>query len=325
MPEYPRSWEGMKRHKINKLEESVIKTLSYADVFDFPMKSSEIWKFLIGYKITENEFYGEFKKIVKKRLIRKRDKYLFLHGRTRLYFLRIQRKKESIKKLKIAKRVSRLLGLIPSVRLIGVSGSLSMHNSTKQDDIDLFIVSAKNTMWATRFFVNLVLLLLGKKRRREEILAQDQICPNMFLAEDHLMIPVKKQNIFSAHEVIQLKVLVNKKKTHERFLTENKWVLKFLPNSFDPQQVNPGFCFLNQWAIPMDRIFFFAQFLYMKNKMTTEEIGRTFARFHPKDRSNFIRQIYRLRYENYLNFARKLSRRNTSKKGSFASVNTPGY
>ncbi|KKQ93235.1 MAG: hypothetical protein A3C27_00930 [Candidatus Levybacteria bacterium RIFCSPHIGHO2_02_FULL_39_36] len=315
----------MKKHRVNKLEESVIKTLSYADVFDFPMKPSEIWKFLIGAKIQENEFYRKLKKILKKGLIRRRGKYLFLHGRAVLYSLRIQRKKESIKKLKMAKRVSGLLALIPSVRLIGISGSLSMNNSNPEDDIDLFIVSAKNTMWLTRFCVNLVLLLLSRKRKREEILAQDQICPNMFLAQDHLVIPVGKQNIFSAHEVVQLRVLVNKKKTHERFLAENKWVLKFLPNSFEPQPISSGFCFMNQLAIPMDRIFFLAQFFYMKNRITTEEIGRSFARFHPKDKSNFIRQIYRLRYETYLNFARKLSRRSISKTGSFASINTPGY
>ena len=52
----------------------------------------------------------------------------------------------------------------------------------------------------------------------------------MFLDERHLQIPKKEQDLFSAHEVCQLKVIWEKDGIYQKFLKENQWVRQFLPN-----------------------------------------------------------------------------------------------
>jgi hypothetical protein len=52
----------------------------------------------------------------------------------------------------------------------------------------------------------------------------------MFLDEDHLEIPEKEQDLFSAHEVCQLKPIWSKDNVYQEFITQNQWYQKFLPN-----------------------------------------------------------------------------------------------
>lgn len=214
------------------MEKAILRTLAYADVFDYPLTKEEIWKWLVGKQAT-----GKRQKEVEKRL--KENSYLLSHisyrqgfyslkGREKIVALRKKREQYSASKLKLAGKVAGIMRLIPWVKLVGVTGALAMSNSDKGDDIDLLIITSKNRLWLTRGLVVTFLRLAGLYRRPGKI--KNKICPNMFLDEAHLSIPQKERDLFSAHEVCQMKPLWEKRRTYQRYLRANQWSKEFLPN-----------------------------------------------------------------------------------------------
>jgi hypothetical protein len=206
-------------------KKAVLKTLAYADIFDYPLKEEEITKFLIADSPLSLKIDQELKK---SSLISKKGDFYFLKGRETIVSLRQKRKKQSQKKMKIAKKVATWLKLIPTIKMIAITGALAMENSDQEDDIDFLLVTNKNRLWFSRGLVVIFLRLTGFYRRPNQI--KNKICPNMFLDEDHLSLPKKERDLFSAHEVCQLKLLWDKDQTYQQFIKKNLWVKQFLPN-----------------------------------------------------------------------------------------------
>lgn len=217
-------------------KKAILRTLAYADVFDYPLKEKEIYRFLISqspFRRNPAKRAISSSKLQKELLIlspeaSKKDGFYFLKGREKIVSLRKERERWSREKLKIAKRVANWLKLIPSIKMVAVTGALAMNNSDKEDDIDLFIITSTNRLWFSRGLVVTFLRLTGLYRRPGKI--KNRICPNMLLDESHLKIPKKEQDLFSAHEVCQLKLLWDRNKTYQKFVKENQWVKRFLPN-----------------------------------------------------------------------------------------------
>jgi hypothetical protein len=217
---------------MNEFQALALKTLAYADVFDYPLTAPEIWKFLITEKRIDPERFlreilemrGEKKQVVTD------GPFFCLPGRKKIIALRKKRQRWSQKKLKIARRVAKWLKLIPWIKMIAVTGNLAMENSDRGDDIDLLVVMTKNRLWLTRFFTVLLVELVSHRRRPGDKEAKDKICLNMFLDETHLAVPKKERDLFSAHEVCQLKVIWEKDNLYQKFLKKNQWIKEFLPN-----------------------------------------------------------------------------------------------
>ncbi len=304
---------------------SIIKTLAYGDVFDFPMRGHEVWKYYIGSKkVTGEEVDSVLNSMATAGLIGKKKKYFFLIGREHLVEIRKEREKESIEKIKIAYRVAKTLKLIPTVRLIGISGSLSMKNAKKTDDIDLLVITDKGALWITRFLINTILIGRGYKRSTNDPIGRNLVCPNMFLAEDSIAIPKQKQNIFSAHEIAQLKVLVNKGHTYEFFTNSNAWVKRFLPNFAGGNNIKIAPKTRSLFLSAINRVFYILQLLYMKRRVTREEVGISMARFHPKDKTEVVKTLFSLRYKRYIILLKDAAKDRTT-KGSLPHPVTRGY
>lgn len=127
----------------------------------------------------------------------------------------------------------RLLSAFSQIKFVGVSGSLAMNSASLNDDIDLFIITASDRLWTGRLICILLADVLNMKRQRGVRTAKDKVCLNLFFDESHLRVPEKKQTEYGAHEVLQVKPLINKGQTYERFLEANRWVVDLFPNSFD--------------------------------------------------------------------------------------------
>ncbi len=308
----------MFKQQVNK---NIIKTLSYSDVFDFPLTKKEIYKYYIGEKIAESDFNSSMNDLIEAGFISKKSSYYFLNGKYKNYTLRTKRKKESRRKMMIAKKVASVLSFLPTIKLIGVSGSLSMNNCDRKDDIDLFFITSSNTLWLSRLVVNIALLVMGIKRSRLDSYGIDRICPNMFLSEDNLKID---SNLFTAHEIAQLKVLVNKDGVYQNFLSTNKWVLKTLPHSINVENrlVNRS---ENKYLKVLDRFFYTIQSIYMRKNKTIEKVSVNRAAFHPKDKTSFVLDLYKKRYKNYKNTLFFVNFDQARNAPELASKFTPGY
>ncbi|MEK6845849.1 MAG: hypothetical protein AABY26_03765, partial [Nanoarchaeota archaeon] len=140
------------------------------------------------------------------------------------------------------------------------------------------------------------------------------ICLNMFVDEDHLEIPQKEQDLFSAHEVVQMKPLFDRENTYKKFLITNQWVKKYLQNSYkeitsarsgkDTSEVaKQRFRLLGWWRNQMNIFILLENFLksfqlwYMKSRRTSEIINDGIIRFHPHDARIWILKKYSERIE----------------------------
>jgi hypothetical protein len=279
----------------------------YGDIFDFPLTKDELEKFTIAvhsgrragiYK--NNMDRGISRGILGTRKsdddIQFSDGFYFLKKRNKLVELRKNRMKYSAQKLEIAQKMADFIRFIPTVQMIVVTGALAMENCNRDDDIDLLVVSSRGTVWTTRFFVVVLLELLGKRRRPKDSSSSNKICLNMFLDEAHLKIPKNEQDIFAAHEVAQVKVLWGREDVIGRFWKDNEWVKNYLPNAyknFPRRRVSKHIH--HSYVGFMEPFFRSVQLMYMRGRRTNEVIQQGYLRFHPSDARDWVMPEYKKR------------------------------
>ena len=200
---------------------AILSTLCYHDLFDYPLTQSEISKLLIGNS-KAGGLTGE--------QIQEKNGFFFLTGREKIVKIRQRREKISAKKLAIAHQISRWLQLIPSIKMIAVTGAVAVKNAKTDDDIDLLIITRADRLWLTRFFSLLLIEVLGKRRKPQDVDVCDKICLNIWLDEKKLALPKSKRNLFTAHEIYQMITLYQKDNLYQQFLKANQWSIRFLPN-----------------------------------------------------------------------------------------------
>ena len=282
-----------------KLMRAIVKTLIYADIFNYPLTEEEIWEWLVKVKSSKLKVQSAIKKL---KLKKEKKEYYFLKGRRKIVDIRKKREKWSREKIKIAKKIGNLLKIIPTIKLVGITGALAVENSDYLDDIDLFIVTSKRLIWTTRFFTTVLVELTGKRRRPGQSNVNNKICLNMFIDEDHLSTHKKERDLFSAHEVIQMKLLWERNNTYSKFLKANEWVENYLPNalgsikyqvaSIKYENKSLFYSFLVSLLTFFERFLKSLQLLYMSKRRTKEVIRDGVIRFHPQDARKWVMEKY---------------------------------
>lgn len=257
-------------------------TVAYADIFEYPLTTSEIRYWFIKKKAVFFPISN----------IEHIDEYFFLRGKKSLVLQRKKRQEASIKKWTIAKNIGKWLRYVPSVQLVGVTGGLAMNNADSCDDIDLFFITKKDTVWTTRLFCTLIVDFLGIRRKPGNTSVANKVCLNMFMSEDTLRIPKKEQDLFSAHEVLQMVPLWERNDMYAIFLKNNNWVKSFLPNAWQQKKPVKKTFFTIHYSLftivePLMKIM---QLWYMKHHRTTEVISDSVLRFHPRDARVWVKE-----------------------------------
>jgi len=289
-------------------QKAILKTLVYADLFDYPLTAREIFRLLIiedkRLKPSLASLEKDLRELKKTKKVKSfKDNFtlrracLAKGGARKLVNLKKRRLGLANQKRKKAKKISSVLIKIPFIKLIGLTGSVAFNNAQTKDDIDLLIVTGLKRLWLTRLLVVFILELWGQRRRPDEETAKDKICLNLFLTQGSLALPSKRRNLFTAHELGQLEVLNQKDNTYAHFLKANLWVRKFLPHLFAPHKKMVALkdkTFISN-SSPLDYLetmAFKLQLAYMKKKRKSEDIGFGFAFFHPHDMSKKIIKKY---------------------------------
>ncbi|MEZ4666789.1 MAG: hypothetical protein R3E39_02515 [Anaerolineae bacterium] len=208
------------------LEEAILRTVLYADVFSFPMKADEIHHYLIAdepFSLAEIE-QTLLTSTSLKRHLERHDQYIFYKGRHHLIEIRVAHEKASEVLWKQAITWGKLLARLPFVQMVGLTGALAVRNAADgDDDLDFLLVTRANRVWIARAFA----ILLVRMARLVGI----TLCPNYVLAETSLY--QNRQDIFTAHEVAQM-IPLHGQDIYRRFREENDWVYDYLPNALDP-------------------------------------------------------------------------------------------
>ncbi|MCL5435363.1 MAG: hypothetical protein M1405_03170 [Patescibacteria group bacterium] len=289
-------------------QEQIFKTLLYSDIFNYPLSKEEIWKFLISHTKQDKKEIWECLN-AKNTLFESKNSLFFIKGRKNIVNTRREREKYSLQKIVFAKRIIQKLAIIPTVYFIGISGALAMKNSDKDDDIDLFVVTAKNSVWTTRLLMVIFLSLLGAYRRKKDKNVSNKICLNMFIDQTALSFSKQRNDLYTAHEISQITPIFNRDKTYEKFLNSNVWIKEFLPNVFSQKPRAPfvsKISFINKTIsyllrIPITEFLTRSiQFRYMKKNITKETISNNFLAFHPFDYKVYVVNNYKKKIAKYV-------------------------
>lgn len=219
----------------------IIRTVIYFDLFDWPLRAEEIWKWLfkpecsprvneIFYTLQNNKFL--------KTVLDEKDGFYFLKGRENLVETRLIRYRFAEKKYKRALYFAKIARFLPCVKMVAICNDVGYSNAPQKSDIDLFIITSRKKIWTTRFFVTGFLKLFGMRPGETK---NNAICPSFFVDEDNmdlekLALKNKKDEIDDPHFIFwlnQMTPILDKNNTYKKFRQANQWVKKFLPNIYD--------------------------------------------------------------------------------------------
>lgn len=250
-------------------------TLQYFDRHDYPLTKKEL-EFWLHADLPEHTSTVSTEES---------SGYAYLKNRKKCISVRQSRRNYSLKKWQIAKHFANQLKKIESIEAIFVTGALAMDNCPENDDIDIMIVCAPNTLWLTRLRV--FLLLNGHRRppslpEHSSDRVSNKICDNLYLDTKHLRIV--RQDLYTAHEILQAKCVFDRSNCAQQFLIENAWVKSYLPGAY-PQinlKESRNIYSSNIVTTCMNAVCFVLQYIYMMPKITHEKISLHSAFFHPR-------------------------------------------
>lgn len=200
---------------ISPLERAILETLAYSDVFDYPLTLDELHRFLT-FPATVAELQ---ECTLGMKNIAFANGYYFLAGRSEIVDIRKQREENSRQAFHRAMFYGRILGRLPFIRMVALTGSLAMLNLSKNRDMDYMLVAKPGRVWTARAFA----LLLARVTR----LFGDVICPNVIISENAL--EWNERNLYTAREFAQM-ILVRGEGVFCQLRIVNKWTEDVLPN-----------------------------------------------------------------------------------------------
>jgi len=206
---------------------AILQAIAYADVFDYPLTSAEIHRYLIGMWATRDEVEQALQRI---QFLSQADGYFTLPGREALCDLRRQRERMATELWLKANGYGRTIASLPFIRMVAVTGSLAMRNADESADIDYLIVTEPGRLWFCRAMV----LLVGRWAAMRGV----NLCPNYLISLRKLVFPDK--TLYTAHEIAQM-IPLSGLDVYDLLLKQNDWMFSYLPNARGvPSQDKPS-------------------------------------------------------------------------------------
>lgn len=278
------------------MEQAILKTLAYADIFDYPLKAWEIHKWLIEKRASLSVVEKGLEKLLRNKKIEVSKDYFVLQGRRVIINKRIKRESVSTYLEKEINFLSPLFKIIPWVKLIGISGNLAVRNADKKDDIDLFIITQKNRIWLSRVLLVVLLTVIGRRRypKDRKGSVSGKICINLIIDENSLS--NFRKDLYTAHEILQMKPLWQRDNIYKKFLESNLWCFNFLPNwtgkSFYQTKREQIRFKENRLLGILEHLAKIVQLGYMHKPQGQEKIKKGSLYFHPFDYRSWALSAY---------------------------------
>ncbi len=214
------------------LRKSALATLVYYDILGYPLTEFEVWRHLIqptdsterGTPPTLAEVSRALDALSLDGRVSRFRGFVTLPGRESLVASRIRDEKRAVQKIKRAARLIHFLGWVPYIRMIGLTGSLSMKLGDAGSDWDFFVVLRRGAIWRGRLILSLVLQCIGKRRYGNRV--ENRACLNHFVTDGSLEIAM--QDFFSAHEYRYMYPALGWD-TFRRFELVNRWMIRIKP------------------------------------------------------------------------------------------------
>jgi hypothetical protein len=226
-------WELWTFPKGRSLEEAVLCTVAYADIFQYPLTLEELNRYLIGVAASLQQVALSVKNLEE---IVEHNGYYVLRGKETLVSLRKRREQIAEKMWPAALAYGKAIARLPYVRMVAMTGALAMKNVELGDDFDYLVATVPGRVWTARRILIQRVVKPAKRLKHE-------VCPNYILSENSLALSV--HDLFQAHELVQLIPLYGLP-VYQQMRVINRWTEEFLPNAAGPPPGTPAFPILNE-------------------------------------------------------------------------------
>ncbi|MBI4435337.1 hypothetical protein HY630_01565 [Candidatus Uhrbacteria bacterium] len=235
------------------LEQSVMRTILWFSQFSYPLTVFEMWKWLLmperAYGLAEVYAILERSSWLQEKLEGHNGFYALKgSGVGNLVLGRQERFLDAERKFRVLRRAAVYFSLLPGVRSVAAGNTLAWWSTTKESDIDLYIVTRPGHIWSSRFWLVLPFFLLGRRPSpvhpppsqggvrggcRGVKVGLDPFCFSFFsttqqLNLEELCLP---RDYYMAFWVRSLVPVFDRDGSLTTLQTENRWVARNLPNA----------------------------------------------------------------------------------------------
>ena len=220
------------------MNKNIIFTLAYFSAMHYPLTLFELWRNLLQTNNGREKYsFREVKNaIVDKKILSKvkqKNGMLFLKGDEKLVKERSIAHKLSITKLKRLKAWAKIFGLVPYVRGVFLTGTLSMKNAKLNSDWDVLMVLSKGRIWLGRFFLAITLQLIGKRRHGKKV--KERFCLNHYITDNGLIL--EEHNEFSAN-FVSTSIPILGGKIYKKFLQMNEFWIQGIKTNYIKEEIS---------------------------------------------------------------------------------------
>lgn len=293
------------------LKELIIIHINYRDVFNAPISKNDLIKWIIKEpdldKIQKIEIV--LKELKDKDLIIEKKGFLAVVGKEEIINLQEEKTVLTQKLINKGSTFLRLLGKLPFIKFIGISGSVAAKNPTPNQnnhvDLDLFIIVSKNSLWPVflveRIFTNILRFLKG----------DHFYCFNY--VTDETFLEIHNKNFYTASEMVNLIPIIDKG-VFNNFISSNKWFRMYYSKESMSLQKSlvTKFNFSFNLLLPVNYLFFFLYCTFKTlKKFDIKYIFDFKTQFNSKSRGNLKRisnpnggyqEQIKMRFSNLLSF-----------------------
>jgi len=199
------------------LERAILETLAYSDLFEYPLHLDELHRYLPVQ--VEVECLPQTIELLHDQ-VGEKDGIYFLAGRESNIEIRKHREVHSQRLFQLALKCGRIIGTLPFIRMVALTGSLAVMNSSNDADFDFMLVTASGRVWIARAFA----LLFNRVTR----LFGHTLCPNLIISENALI--WSRHDLYSARELCQM-IPISGMNVYHKLMQANGWIRDFLPNA----------------------------------------------------------------------------------------------
>lgn len=205
-----------------RLEGAILRTIAYSDVFHYPLRESEVHRYLDTVAATPSEVDSVLQRMAGSAICTE-DDMVALAGRDALFAVRRKRRHEAARLWPAARRWARIIGRLPLIRMVSLTGALAVNNVERSADIDYLIVTEPGRVWLCRAMI----VQMVRAARLTGVV----LCPNWLLSADALVL--EERSLFAARELTQMVPLTGFD-FYRRMRRLNPWAQCLLPNAAGP-------------------------------------------------------------------------------------------
>lgn len=301
---------------MSNLQKSILATVAYFDIFDYPLTLSELWQwqyaFGSGQEASLGEIYSSLNDLPG---LESADGFYFLSGRQAIVRTRLNRYNLAEDKFVWAKRAVWLLSKLPFIRLAAICNTLGYSNARKESDIDLFIITARNRIWTARLFATFLFQFFGWRPMPNK--EQNKICLSFFVSEDNLDLKIATRgdsDVYFHFWLTTLLPMYDQGGHYLNLLKANDWLKRYLPNhqehfSSQRRKIKPRFSVVKKLGEyqpqALENLYAYMQFQFMNKKLkemanrdSRVMITNRILKFHPIDRREEYEELWRRKIAN---------------------------